>query len=344
MKIIIDAMGGDNAPGEIVKGAFRAADELGVKVILVGQGDAILEAMGKNGVDTLPKGVEIAHADDVVDMHDDPTSVVKKRKDSSMIVGLRMVAEGKGDAFITAGSTGACITAATLIVKRVRGVRRAALTPMIPTAAGQCVLIDCGANAECTPEYLLQFAYMGSFYAKKALGIEKPRVGLLNNGAEDSKGLPLQKATHKLLTALHEQGKLNFVGNVEGRDVPLGACDVVVADGFSGNILLKTIEGTAKFMSSLMKEMFMKNAITKMGALCCKSGVADMKKLMDYRETGGTALLGITKPVIKAHGSSDALAIFSSVKQAVQAIEMNLAEEISLHMQDMTAPKEVSDL
>ncbi len=343
MKIIIDAMGGDNAPGEIVKGALRAVSELGVQVILVGKGDAILEAMRQNGVDNLPKGVEIAHADDVVEMHDDPTSVVKKRKDSSMIIGLRMVAEGKGDAFITAGSTGACITAATLIVKRVRGVRRAALTPILPTSAGKCVLIDCGANAECTPEYLLQFACMGSFYAKKALGIERPRVGLLNNGAEDTKGLPLQKATYKLLTALHQQGTLNFVGNVEGRDVPLGACDVVVADGFSGNILLKTIEGTAKFMSTLMKDMFMKNTISKIGALCCKSGVADIKKLMDYRETGGTALLGITKPVIKAHGSSDALAIFSSVKQAVEAVEMNLAEEISQHMQDMTMAKEVAD-
>ncbi len=343
MKIIIDAMGGDNAPGEIVKGALRAASELDVQIVLVGKGDAILEAMRQNGVDNLPKGVEIAHADDVVEMHDDPTSVVKKRKDSSMIMGLRMVAEGKGDGFITAGSTGACITAATLIVKRVRGVRRAALTPLIPTTAGKCVLIDCGANAECTPEYLLQFACMGSFYAKKALGIENPRVGLLNNGAEESKGLPLQKATYKLLTALHEQGIIHFVGNVEGRDVPLGGCDVVVADGYAGNILLKTIEGTAKFMSSLMKEMFTKNAISKVGALCCKSGLADIKKLMDYRETGGTILLGINKPVIKAHGSSDALAIFSSVKQAVQAIEMDLASEIGGHMQEMTLPKEVGD-
>ncbi len=227
-----------------------------------------------------------------------------------------------------------------MIVKRVKGIRRAALAPVLPTTAGRCVLIDCGANAECTPEYLSQFACMGSFFAQRELGIPQPRVALLSNGAEDSKGTPLHKNANALMRELDENGVIHFVGNVEGRDVPLGGCDVVVADGFSGNILLKTVEGTAMFMSKLMKQMFTKNAITKVGALCCKQGIADIKKLMDYRETGGTALVGITKPVIKSHGSSDDLAIFSSVKQAVAAVKMDLAAAIAGNMAQMSTPKE----
>ncbi len=344
MKIIIDAMGGDNAPKAIVQGALRAVQELDVQIVLVGQGDVILKAINEEGVTNLPKGLEIANADGVIDMHDDPTTVIRTKKNSSMVVGLRMVADDQGDAFITAGSTGAAISGATLIVKRIRGIRRAALTPVLPTAQGSCVLIDCGANAECTPEYLVQFACMGSFYAQKALGIAKPRVGLLNNGAEDSKGLPLQKATYKLLKTLSDQGLIHFIGNVEGRDVPMGECDVVVADGFSGNILLKTYEGTAKFMSKLFKDMFLENTVTKVGALCCKKGTAKIKKMMDYREVGGTALLGITKPVIKSHGSSDGLAIFSSIKQAMAAVEMDFATAIQENIERMVLPKEVTDV
>ena len=322
MKIILDAMGGDNAPQAPVLGAIEAVKKYGAQIILVGRGQEILEVLKKNGLDTLPEGVEIAHADDVVDMHDDPASVIHKRKNSSMIIGLKMLAEGKGDAFVSAGSTGALLTGATLLVKRVRGIRRAAMAPAMPTKAGTKVIVcDCGANAECTPEFLLQFGLVASAYSRFTLGVENPRVGLLNIGAEDSKGTQLQKDAYALLKDASSKGLLNFTGNVEARDVPLGAVDVVVCDGFSGNILIKSIEGTAMFMGSVLKRMFKKNLGSKLGYLLCRSGVQDMMKLLDYREIGGTQFLGIKKPVIKAHGSSDALAFRNAVRQAMTAAE-----------------------
>ena len=235
-----------------------------------------------------------------------------------------MLAEGEGDAFISAGSTGALLSAATLIVKRVKGIRRAAFCPEIPTD-NKTLLVDCGANSECTPEFLLQFAYLGTVYAEQVQGKTNPTVGLLNIGAEQTKGTALQKDTYVLLEKAHSQGLINFVGNVEARDVPLGAVDVVVADGFSGNILLKSIEGTAAFMGNMLKSMFKKNLLTKLAALACKSGIDSFKKRMDYREVGGTMLLGITKPVVKAHGSSDARAIRSAVRQAMEAAQSDLA-------------------
>ena len=341
MRILVDAMGGDLAPKAAALGAIRAAQELGTEVVLVGRGEAILQCLKENGVETLPKGVEIANAEDVVDMHDDPAAVVRKRKDSSMVVGLRMLAEGGGDAFISAGSTGALLTAATLVVKRIKGIRRAAMAPQIPTKTGrEAVLIDCGATADCTPEFLLQFAFMGSDYAEKVLGIENPRVALLNIGAEDSKGGELQKAVYPLLKQAGEAGAINFTGNIEARDVPLGGADVVVADGFSGNILLKGIEGTALFMASMMKDMFKKNVLTKLAALLCMDGVKAFKKKMDYRETGGTALIGLSKPVIKAHGSSDALAIRNAIRQAIGAVEADVAATLAANMDHMVIPKE----
>lgn len=342
MRILVDAMGGDHAPEAIALGAIEAARTLAIEVVLVGRGEAILQALEKNGIKTLPEGVEIANAEDVVDMHDDPASVVRKRKDSSMVVGLRMLAEGGGDAFVSAGSTGALLTAATLVVKRIRGIRRAAMGPIIPTKNGNgAVLIDCGANAECTPEFLLQFAFMGAYYARKTLGCENPRVALLNIGSEDTKGGTLQKEAYALLKKAGEAGYLNFIGNVEARDVPLGGADVVVADGFAGNVLLKTVEGTALFMSSMVKDIFKKNLFTKLAALVCMSGINRMKAKMDYRETGGTLLLGITKPVVKAHGSSDARAIFSAIRQAAQAVEANITEDIRLNVDKMIVPKEL---
>ena len=329
MKIILDAMGGDNAPEAPVLGAIEAAKTWGTQITLVGRGEAILEVMKKHGIDTLPEGMEIANADDVVDMHDDPANVVRKRKNSSMIVGLRMLSEGLGDAFISAGSTGALLSGATLVVKRVRGIRRAAMSPAVPNkAGGRTVIVDCGANAECTPEFLLQFGMVGSIYAKKVLGIENPKVGLLNIGTEDTKGTQLQKDAYALLTDAHEQGILNFVGNVEGRDVPLGTVDVVVCDGFSGNVLLKSIEGTAMFMGSLMSKMFKKNLLSKLAAALVMKDIKAFKKLMDYREIGGTQFLGIKKPVIKAHGSSDALAFRNAVRQAVNAAENDINVEL----------------
>ena len=338
MKIILDAMGGDLAPEAPVQGAIEAAKAYGVEIVLVGRGEEILEVLKKQGIENLPAGMEIANADDVVDMHDDPASVIHKRKNSSMIVGLKMLADGKGDAFVSAGSTGALLTGATLLVKRVKGIRRAAMAPAVPTKAGSKVVIcDCGANAECTPEFLLQFGLVGSAYVRNVLGVAQPRVGLLNIGTEDSKGTSLQKEAYALLQSAHEKGLIHFVGNVEARAVPLGEVDVVVCDGFSGNVLLKSIEGTAMFMGSMLKRMFKKNLFSKIGYLLCKSGVGEIAKLLDYREIGGTQFLGIKKPVIKAHGSSDALAFRNAVKQAMTAAEGNFTSQLE---QSLAAMKE----
>ena len=330
MKIILDAMGGDNAPLAPVMGAIDAAKDFDAQITLVGRGEEILKIMRDNGINDLPAGINIADAEDVVDMHDDPANVVRKRKNSSMVIGLRMLADDNGDAFISAGSTGALLSGATLVVKRVKGIRRAAMGPCMPNkAGGKTVLLDCGANAECTPEFLLQFGIVGTLYAKKTLGIENPRVGLLNIGTEDTKGTPLQKESYALLTDAHEKGLVNFIGNVEGRDVLLGGVDVVVCDGFSGNVLLKSIEGTASFMGSLMKyKIFKRNIFSMIGYLFCKKGVDEVMKMMDYREIGGTQFLGIKKPVIKAHGSSDRLAFRNAVRQAMNAVKNDISADL----------------
>ena len=343
MKIILDAMGGDHAPEAPVLGAIEAAKAYHTEITLVGRGEAILEVMRKHGIEDLPTGVEIANADDVVDMHDDPGSVIHKRKNSSMIVGLRMLANGEGDAFVSAGSTGALLTGATLIVKRVKGIRRAAMAPSMPNkAGGKTIIVDCGANAECTPEFLLQFGLVGSAYAKNVFGVKNPRVGLLNIGTEDSKGTQLQKDAYALLQKAKDQGIVNFVGNIEARSVPMGEVDVVVCDGFSGNVLIKSIEGTAMFMGSLMKKMFKKSIFSKVGYLLCKSGVNDMMKMMDYREIGGTQFLGIKKPVIKAPGSSDALAFRNAVKQAMEAANGDFTAQLEQDLQEMNKLKETA--
>ena len=345
MKIILDAMGGDHAPQAPVLGAIQAAKDFGAEITLVGRGEEILKVLRSNNIETLPAGVEIANADDVVDMHDDPAKVIKQRTNSSMVVGLKMLSDGQGDAFISAGSTGALLTGATLLVKRVKGIRRAAMGPSLPNkAGGRTVILDCGANAECTAEFLLQFGIIGSLFAKKSLGVENPKVGLLNIGTEDSKGTPLQKEAYALLNAAAEKGLLNFVSNVEARDVPLGAVDVVVCDGFSGNVLLKSIEGTAMFMGSLMKhKIFKRNIFSKIGYLLCKPGVDQVMKMMDYREIGGTEFLGIKKPVIKAHGSSDALAFRNAVRQAMEAAKNNISEELEQNLQLLSQLKETSN-
>lgn len=340
MRILIDAMGGDNAPGEIVLGAIQAAKDFGVDITLVGRGQEILASMKQQGIDTLPAGMEIANADDVVDMHDDPSSVVKTRKTSSMIVGLKMLADGQADAMVSAGSSGALLTGATLLVKRIRGIRRAAFAPIMPNKTGKFLLLDAGANNECTPEFLMQFGFLGSCYAKKALNLENPRVGLLNNGTEETKGLELQREAYALLKKASDAGNINFVGNVEAREVPFGAADVVVCDGFSGNIFLKTMEGTALLMSGYIKQIFKRNRRTKLGYLLCKSGVDELKMRMDYRETGGTIILGITKPVVKAHGSSDARAIRSAIRQAKESVEFQVCQEIQNSAAQMTMPRE----
>lgn len=341
MKIIIDAMGGDRAPEQIVLGALQAAKEFGVKIVLIGRGEEMLACMKSQGWDTLPAGVEVANAEDVVDMHADPAEVLRQHRGSSMVLGLKMLADGGGDAFISAGNSGALLTAATLVVKRIRGIRRAAFAPLLPVGGGT-ILIDAGANNECTPEYLLQFGCMGSLYAKKAHHKLEPRVALLNNGAEEGKGDELHRAAYELLKQAGENGTINFIGNIEARDVPDGGADVVVADGFSGNVLLKSIEGTAIYMSKLTKEMFTRSAVSKLGYLCCKKGVNHIKQQMDYREVGGSILVGITKPVIKAHGSSDARAIRGAIKQAIAAVESDFCEDIRANVAAMSLPREVS--
>ena len=334
MKIILDAMGGDLAPQAPVLGAIQAARDFGAQITLVGRGEEILKVLKDNGIHDLPEGIVISDAEEVVDMHDDPANVIRKKKNSSMVIGLRMLAEGEGDAFISAGSTGALLSGATLIVKRVKGIRRAAMGPLMPNkAGGKTMLLDCGANAECTPEFLLQFGLIGSLYMKKNLGLENPRVGLLNIGTEESKGTPLQKEAYGLLSDAADRGLINFIGNIEGRDALMGEVDVVVCDGFSGNVMLKTIEGTAYFMGSLMKhKIFKRNIFSMLGYLFCKKGVKEVFGMMDYREIGGTQFLGIRKPVIKVHGASDARAFRNAVKQAIDAAEHNIAEELEQYL------------
>ena len=339
MKIIVDAMGGDNAPQSNVRGAVAAIKEYGVEVILVGRGEEILRCLKDDGMDNLPAGLEIAHADQVVEMCDNPATAFKEKKDSSLTVGLNLLKEGKGDAFVSAGSTGALLSAATLMVKRIKGIRRAALAPVVPTGKGGAILIDAGATAECTPEYLLQFAFMGSYYAERILGRPEPKVGLLNIGVEPSKGTDLQREAHALLTKAGQEGRINFVGNIEAREAVYGEVDVIVADGYSGNIFLKTMEGTGGFMAKELKAMFKKSLITKLGALCVKNGLMNFKKLMDAGEVGGTALVGISKPVIKAHGSSNDYAIKNAIRQAATFAGSGIIEDVVENIDHMRLEK-----
>ena len=329
MKIIIDAMGGDNAPREIIKGALRAKHELGIDLILVGQEEAIRAC--------LPAGedVEIVDAREIITMEDDPSTATRRKKDSSMAVSLRLLKEGAGDAVVSAGSTGALLTGATLTVKRIHGIRRAALAPVLPAGEHGVMLIDCGANVECTAEYLLQFAYMGSFYAQKLMGVPEPRVGLLNVGTEDTKGGELQHQAFDLLQQAGRQKRIRFVGNIEGTDVFSGNVDVVVTDGFTGNVLLKSAEGIIKFMMHSLKDVFYKSTINKLAAAVLKKDLAAMKKSMDVNEVGGTALVGISKPVVKAHGSSNEASFFAAIRQAKQFAESGIIDDIIANIDNM---------
>ncbi len=336
MKIIVDAMGGDNAPQAPVMGAVQANKAYGVDIILVGKSEEILKVLASNGLSDVPSGVEVDYASEVVVMCDYPATAFRKKKDSSLTVGLTLLKNGAGDAFVSAGSTGALLSGATLVTKRIKGIRRAALAPVVPTGNGGAVLIDCGANAECPPEYLLQFAYMGSYYAEKVMCRPSPKVGLLNIGTEPSKGTALQTTVHPMLEAAGEAGRINFVGNVEAREAVEGAVDVIVADGYSGNIFLKTMEGTGLFLGREIKKLFKKNLLTKLAAVLVSGGLKDFKKLMDAGEVGGTALLGISRPVIKAHGSSDAYAIQNAIRQAKDFAASGIIESITEHIDLMS--------
>ena len=335
MKIIIDAMGGDNAPLEIVKGALLGMEHWGVEVLLTGDTEAILRALRDCGHDTIPRGMEIVHTTETVEMCDDPSKVFRHKKDTSMGVGLTLLRDGKADALVSAGSTGALLAGATLITKRIRGIRRAALAPVVPTANGKMVLIDCGATAEGTPEYLMQFAYMGSYYAQRFLGVENPRVALLNIGAEESKGLELQKQTYALLTEAKQAGRIHFVGNIEGREAITQGVDVLVTDGYTGNIFLKTMEGAAALFSGALKEMLLASTKNKVAALMLKNSIGDFKKRFDSSEVGGTALLGISQPVVKAHGSSNAYAFSNAIRQAKTVAEADIVGDIAANVEHM---------
>ena len=343
MKIIVDAMGGDNAPDEIVKGSLEAVRAHGVDIVLAGNGEEILRSMERIGLKELPGGVEIVNASEVIGVEDDPSTAIRMKRDSSLTVAMNLLRDGRGDALVSAGSTGAILSGATLIVKRVRGVRRAALAPLIPNAAGTgFVLIDCGANSECTAEYLLQFAYMGTYYAQDVLGAARPRVGLLNNGAERSKGTPLQLEAYGLLEAAARSGDINFVGNVEAKEAVTGACDVLVSDGFTGNILLKSLEGMAGLIMSELKKIYSRNILTKLSALLIKKHILKLRSRLNPDTIGGTIMLGISKPVIKAHGSSNAAAFCSAIRQAAEAASADTAPRLQKALAGIAA-KEPSE-
>ena len=311
MRIIVDAFGGDNAPVEILKGAAKAVAAYGCDIVLTGDEEKIRQAAAENEISL--ERMEIVHASDVMTMEDHPKSILREHKDCSMAVALRLLAEGKGDAVVSAGSTGALLMGGTFIVKRIKGVSRPALAPVMPSDDKPFMLIDCGANADCRPEMLVQFAHMGSIYMSHMYPREGgPRVGLLNVGTEDTKGGELQLATFPLL----KESGLNFIGNVEARDVPAGVADVVVADGFSGNVLLKTLEGTVDMLMKNLKQSFMSSLRTKIGAALVLPGLRGLKKKLSTSEYGGAVLLGINHPVIKAHGNSKADGFCSAIRIA----------------------------
>lgn len=323
MKIIIDAFGGDNAPVEIIKGARMSKDEYNIDIILTGSESKIRKAAAENDIKI--DDMQIADAPEVITMDDDPSAVIKTKKNSSMALGFNLLAQGEGDAFISAGNSGALVMGATMIVKRIKGVKRPAFAPVLPTLKGCSMLIDGGANVECRPEMLVQFGLMGSIYMNKVIGVDNPKIGLANCGAEEHKGTPLYQEAYQLL----KSSNLNFVGNIEGRGVPEGDSDVVVADGFTGNIILKMYEGVAGALMGKIKGIFTKNVKNKLAAALVLSDMKEMKKQFDYNEYGGSPILGVSKPVFKAHGSSKARTIKSAVGLTVQFVKNNVVNEIT---------------
>lgn len=318
MNIIVDAMGGDKGTGEIVKGCVEAVNQLGVNIIIVGKRDIIEEELIKY---EFSKGaIDIINATEIISNHEEPSLAIRRKKDSSMVVGLKALTEKKGDGFVSTGSTGALLAGGLFIVKRIKGIERAALASIYPTTRGVSFILDIGANADCKPEYLNQFAIMGSIYSEKVLGVKSPKVGLANIGTEEGKGNILIRESYDLI----KESNVNFIGNIEARDIPKGIADVIICDGFTGNIILKLTEGMAISLFTALKEEFTKTLKSKIGALMLKSQLKSFKEKLDYREYGGAPLLGIKQPVIKAHGSSDAFAIKNAIKQAKTFIEMDV--------------------
>lgn len=323
MKIIVDAFGGDNAPLEVIKGSAMAVEQLGVEIILTGDENKIKAAAAENNISL--DGISIMHTESVIDIHEEPTSIIKERSDCSMAIGLKALADGEGDAFVSAGSTGALVVGATFIAKRIKGIKRAALAPVMPTDKGYMMLVDAGANVDCRPEMLVQFGIMGSCYMQRVLGVKSPKVGLINVGAEDTKGREMDIETYKML----KEAPVNFYGNLEARDIPLGECEVVVSDGFTGNVALKLYEGMGSYFSHTLKDMLMGSFGGKLAALLIMKKIKAFKKKMDYSETGGAVLMGISKPVIKAHGSSNAKAFYNAIRQAKNCVDGDIIGEIT---------------
>ena len=337
MKILIDAMSGDNAPIEILKGASLAKLEFSEHTImLVGDENIISDIAVQHEIDL--DGVEIIHSDSVITMEDSPLSAVRDKRDSSMSVGLKALSKGDVDAFVSAGNTGALITGATIIVRRIYGINRAAIASILPLS-NPVLLMDSGANLTVSSDNICQFAFMGAKYMEKIYGIDRPRIGQLNNGTEYNKGNALQTESYQLL---NDSG-LNFVGNVEAKEVPFDVCDVVVTDGFTGNVFLKCIEGMGKFLMGTLKDVMTTNLVTMVSTLTMKEKIRDMKLRFDSSEHGGAPLLGISKPVIKAHGSSDAKAIKNAVRQAIFFVETGINEDIAVFAEDYDDKKLIAD-
>ena len=328
MKIIVDAMGGDNAPLEIIKGSMLAVDEYGIdELVLLGDEAVINNCVKDNGIAL--KNTRIVNCTQVIDNCDDAKAVLRGKPDSCMAVGFKLLNDGEGDAFVSAGNTGAITVGATLITKRIKGVKRPAIASVMPSAAKPFVLMDCGANAECKSEYLCQFGLLGSIYMQNIFGVQNPTVALANNGTEETKGTPVVKEAYQMM----KNAPYNFIGNIEGRQIPFGDADVVVADGFTGNLILKTYEGVAKVLMQGIKDAFYKNTLSKLSYLGVRSGINDMKAQFDYKEYGGAVMLGVKKPVIKAHGSADARCFKNAIKQAVMFLKTDLINKIEKELQ-----------
>lgn len=323
MKIIVDAFGGDNAPLEIIKGCVDAVKEFKVEIILTGNESIIKQVAQEN---LLPlDNIEIADCSEVITMEDTADSVLKSKKDSSMAVGFKLLNEDKGQAFISAGNSGALCMGATLGIKRIKGIKRPAFAPVLPSESGIFMLADGGANVECRPEMIYQFALMGSIYMNKVMGIDNPRVGLANVGTEEHKGNELYQSAYKLL----KESNLNFIGNVEGRDIPKGVCDVVVCDGFTGNLILKTYEGVAITLMKQIKHMFADSTKGKLSAMLVMNSLKDLKSRFNYNAYGGAPILGSSKPVFKAHGDSNAITLKNAIKLSIDYVNGRAIEEIS---------------
>ena len=332
MVILLDAMGGDNAPDANIKGAVKAINEVKADVVLVGNKDIInkkiKEFYGKDDISQISPKLKIHHTTEVIEMEDIPTQAIKHKKDSSMVVGFNLLKEGKGDVFISAGNSGALLTGATLLVGRIKGVDRPALAGILPAYKSRLVLMDCGSNTNCKPINLLQFAQMSSIYLKTTLKVENPVVGLLNIGTEETKGNELTKEAYALIKEKAEELNINFIGNVEGRDAFSGKIDIVVTDGFTGNIFLRSVEGLGKFVKRTLTESLKKNIVSKIAALPALPAIKRFAKTVDYKEYGGALFLGVKKPVVKAHGSSDEKLFEFTIKQAEQFVENRAVDKL----------------